>query len=627
MAVYYINPHVTFNGTGTWASPWSFSSATRTVFNSGDELRIISVPTTSLWTATVYTATVTSNYQLTVTAGGGLGADFAANNIVYIVEADAYIRVSSVATNVLSLPSSTGTMLPMNSTANTTVTLRRVDVTTYPAGTNSSAAYLYGNADASNVTVTDGWTADGVRVTDGSAHTVIYGSATGSVRLYDFSGQTYYGAGNTINMAQSYVLYGLSSTTSQAGLTLFGDGQTCTFGQFFSATSAGTLFSSGGSTEHSSGNTITIRRLDNVALLGTIYSSNVTFNITYMTNYYLNWALTGSNSSAVGRFLSNFTLNVTNLIGYTTGTSTTGIFMMPPYGMGGPVNINFTGVADMWTSATMSAVSTGLTKDATITLGAGVTLYYTRRTGTTTSLTYPNNTTGSYNVAPVVGTPAVVNNSTLTIGATESVSSWYSNTLSYNMMGPTTYPVVMYVSNTASVIYGLYLNNLLVVPRDGTDPREICSPNGGYTGSFPAAAASNFAVVATDATVYRTTGPSLRAFLNTRTGAIWGQNTSSKAWASKSIKVPCTAGVAKTVAGYFRYNFTVGTFVNGDAKLKIVLFGNTIVSQSMTTAANNSWEAFSLTFTPAITGEYDLVWEFTFAGGLNYMYIDDLTIS
>jgi hypothetical protein len=41
MATYYLNPYTATNGTGTFASPWSASSTTRTGLASGDEIRIL----------------------------------------------------------------------------------------------------------------------------------------------------------------------------------------------------------------------------------------------------------------------------------------------------------------------------------------------------------------------------------------------------------------------------------------------------------------------------------------------------------------------------------------------------------------------------------------------------------
>jgi hypothetical protein len=71
---------------------WSLSSTTRTGLASGDEIRILGVALTSLLTATSYTATVASRATLTITAGGGLGADWALYDVCYIQELDVFLE-------------------------------------------------------------------------------------------------------------------------------------------------------------------------------------------------------------------------------------------------------------------------------------------------------------------------------------------------------------------------------------------------------------------------------------------------------------------------------------------------------------------------------------------------------
>jgi hypothetical protein len=108
--------------------------------------------------------------------------------------------------------------------------------------------------------------------------------------------------------------------------------------------------------------------------------------------------------------------------------------------------------------------------------------------------------------------------------------------------------------------------------------------------------------------------------LTSRLSAAWA----NKPEAIKTIKIPAVAGVSRTVTGYVRN--TVPSFANGDLRMSIVLGDTLITYQDMTTASNNAWEQFTLTFTPSITGEYSLLWEMYYAGS-GSMWLDDLSIT
>ena len=122
-----------------------------------------------------------------------------------------------------------------------------------------------------------------------------------------------------------------------------------------------------------------------------------------------------------------------------------------------------------------------------------------------------------------------------------------------------------------------------------------------------------------DAAVYRTAGPSLQAALTTMSSNFSGR------WTRKTIKLPVTSGQSYTVTGWIRSNDTA--FADGDCVMKVMLNATQLASQSMTTAARNAWEQFTLTFTAPYTGEAALVWQMRWYLGNKSMWLDDLTIT
>lgn len=153
-----------------------------------------------------------------------------------------------------------------------------------------------------------------------------------------------------------------------------------------------------------------------------------------------------------------------------------------------------------------------------------------------------------------------------------------------------------------------------------SSPKEILSV-GGHANSN-STSNTNLPVVTGDASVYKTTGPSLKSNLVSRVSNSW---VSRIARAKKTIKIPCTSGTSYTVAGFIRTDDTA--YTNGDCRVSIYLNDEEVVGQDMTTACENAWEGFSLNFTAAQTAEYVLVWSMYYANGAKSYWLDDLTIS
>jgi hypothetical protein len=173
----------------------------------------------------------------------------------------------------------------------------------------------------------------------------------------------------------------------------------------------------------------------------------------------------------------------------------------------------------------------------------------------------------------------------------------------------------------SSLIAGV---NVVCTHADGASPYEqLGIYSGGYQGYGGTPSATQLPVVTTDATVFRTVGPSLKVNLATRTALFWSTITKGKS--TKLIKVPVTAGASTTVSGYIRTD--QGAYANGDTQVFLMFNDTQLGTQSMTTACINAWEQFTMTFTPTYTGEAVLCWEMYFSAGASSYWMDDLTIT
>lgn len=615
MAIYYIDPHTTTNGTGTWASPWSFSSNARTGLTSSDEIRIKGVALTSLLTATTYTATYTNNTTLTITAGGGLGADFAAGNFVYLPDYDVFLPVASVATNALTFGQSQ-IQLPIPSTVTTGINLRKVDTTTYGVSTASGNAYTCGNVTSlTGVTVSDCWTDATTRVTDGTVKTFIRSSTSGLNFYSDSdSGQN---SSFTINMQNTHVMPGTNASGNVAWTSYLKD-STLNFNQFIGKVYTAAGSNLGNTNVPFNNNTVTIKTFGNNLFFTIAYGVNNTFTITNYHNYDVVTSMIGSANNAL-QYGSEYTLTFDKIYLY---QGTGGILNC--YN-GNNVTFNLNGLIDYYSSTTPSILFQGYGK-TTINYGASFSVKYNKQASTKTSVTdlvyYQVGTApaGDYYI-PTISAPSgwtytnATNITTMFTGSTGAVKTYKLTPTIRNFNFPNT------TNQVANTPYGYgYINNCLVTYRDGSAPYEILGL--GYNGYMTTTMASNaLPVVTTDATVYRTTGPSLKSYLGTRTTAYWTNNPKS----IKSIKIPVTSGTSYTITGYIRTDDSA--YTNGDCRISIILNDAEVVGQNMTTSCVNAWEQFSLAFTATQTCEVNLTWNMYYATGAKSYWLDDLNVA
>ena len=282
MAVYYIDPYTATNGTGTWASPWSFASSVRTGLAAGDEVRIVARLLSSMLTATTYTATRPAANQIVITSGGGLGADFATTDLLYFPDYGTFSYVFSIATNTIT---TTNAILPIPTTASITLNVQRIPVANAPVSAIAQTMYLLGTS-LNNVTVTDGWTADRVQVTDGTAASIVrssYSSLSASSLGVDNTGTPGRSASVTslvVNAPNTYILGVLGSgstfTVALSNVT------SLTFKQVFSSSGGAVIQNNASNAAIPAGITYNITHLSSVGanIFTGLQGYSSTFNLT-----------------------------------------------------------------------------------------------------------------------------------------------------------------------------------------------------------------------------------------------------------------------------------------------------------------------------------------------------------
>ena len=607
MAIYYINPHTLINGTGTWASPWSLASATRTGLASGDEIRIKGVALTSLLTATSYTATVTSNYQLTITAGGGLGADWGSGSVGYLPDYDTFFKVQSKSGNVIQILNSTS-MLPIKNWSITSLTVRLVDSSLYDASSDVNSFNIGNSSALNNITVSDCWTSASTRVTDGTVKTLINSSySSGAISFYaDRASATGAVSGWTLNLQNTHVMSGTGN--SPVNTNIGSSSSTYNFNQIFSASSVGQGFYFNGTVNNS---TINVNHFTNYYGIGnSIYGENNTFNITYLVTY-----ASRIFGNAFGITSPNNTFNITN---YSFNYATTGGLIESLNSA--KFTVNLTGVVDQYGSSPASSVVYGY-GEMSLTIGAGVTYYYNKRASTQSA--WPNYcvyAAGQSYASLTIFPKITISNSWTRSGALYNTTSVYPAGMANSGL-PQEVTILFPVNSlTTNTPYGVNSNtNALVVFGDNAAPKEILGVF--QNGLSSSNASNNYPIVTTDAIVYKTTGPSLKSYLQTFDSTFWKKSAKS----IKTIKIPCVSGTSYTVSGYIRTDDTA--YANNDCRIGIYLNNAEVTGQNMTTSCINAWEQFTLTFTASTTGEYVLAWSMYYANGAKSYWLDDLTIS
>lgn len=611
MAIYYINPHTTTNGDGSFASPWSLSSNTRTGLTSGDEIRILGVPLTSLLTATSYTATWSASHSLTITAGGGLGADWGVGDVCYIEDFDTFFVLSAKSSNVIG--GNFGNCLPIFDTSVASVTIRRVDIATYPPGSNGTQTVF--NTALSNITVSDCWTDATTRVTDGSVKTVIWSNTTSggiTCALIPFNNTI---TGITVNLENTHLI-GSRGGNSTITVSCGGVGTTINLNQLGGLPSES---SSGGFQSRGTASSTSTFNVKSATRTLTYGIGTCVFNITNFYNFGPRNAVTDNTG-----FFCTSTINIDNYI--KGDTSTIYLFRLNVIN---PVNIFIKNLVDVYGNGGAQGIFDNSSGKINVTYGSGFVFYKNKRTITVTTINY-----GYYQFGGTLQ-PAnspiyfseIVRPPGITISATNDVYL-FATTLGYpnrvqNEQGVQKISIAS--ANAGTQALSIYQNvnssNLLFIYRNGDSPKEML----GIKGKAQQTAGFNSSpIVSLNNSVFRTTAPSLETILGSYDSNVWDGN-SSDSLCRKQIKVPVEEGTSYTITGYIRTNETA--YANGDCNVYAYFNDDTLDSQSMTTSCVNAWEQFTLSFTAPETGEVLFSWEMHFSSGSKSFWLDDIEIS
>ena len=621
MAIYYIDPMGTVNGTGTFASPWVLGTSTRSGLVSGDEIRILGTSLASLLTATTYTATVTNSTTLTLAAGGG--SAWSAGSLGYLPAFDTFFRVLTVTGDVLGVHGSS--ILPINDSSVTSTTVRIFDTVNNIIPTRA-ICYIGGTStNLSNITVSDCWVDATTRVTDGTVKTLISGTTNSNINVYfDITTRSNTNActGWTLNLQNTHVISGgVTSGASSISGYFQTDNSVYNIKQIYS-TGASPTHRIGYSGVGSTGLTLNITHLSSGGLSTNCQTQDLVFNILNFYGYASDYlfaasALTNCNNYVISiDYLGAAVVNGGYLI--YTGSCGKGI-------------INLNSLSDLWSASQYTGLIGGGFGEVSLNVAAGYQLKYNRKVSTQTTLSRGYGGPSQANNIGKMVVPAVNNLAGLTL-----TYPYYFGNFSFfpgsanseiNYKVPSIMEFVCPVTlNAAAALPNSYTYNInvLVTYKDGSEPIEIL-------GIFQPLTSNNISAntcpqVTLDTVVYRTTGPSLKAYLPTRSSTIWRASTASpNAKAFKNIKIPVTAGTSYTITGYVRTDDAA--YLAGDCRISIVFNNAELVGQNMTTACINAWEQFTLTFTATQTCEMQFVWEMYYSNGAKSYWLDDLTIS
>ena len=632
MAVYYVDPFIGLgSGNGTWASPYAMNNTTRTALVAGDEVRIVAKYINDILTATTYTATF-SGTSITLSAGD---ADWVTGNIAYFPDYGTFAKVRTKSGTILGFQS--GGMVPIPMITPATINVRRVDPAIAIANTSASLYFTAGNyTSLNNLTITDGWVADGVRVTDSSVISLMHSTqANVNYYLHYMGGVSGEGlpTGWTYDCGRTAMLGGVGAN---ANISVYMPARTCTmtFFQIFSASnSSACLIGGNGSLPVLDSVTLNITHYNCAAFIGSsLLTKALTMNV---TNYYTNNSGYWSQPALQATGTANFDTATITIGSYFANSTPSAIALLftQDYLLG-RMSVTFT---DAY-KANFALVSSNYGMSRTfgnydVSFGANFKIYeasgtqmtsFPRKWGINGSVTWPGSSVNML-IVPGIATPPGV-----TFSATQydfqlagSLRPWGNGSPSQMMLGEV--PPMRWVSLPDSVSYNVpqwnaRSGNVLVTFRDGTtDPIELLGVRADYRTDNPLAAAQTPRVTI-DATQFVTTGvPSLRSYLTT-----YSASNHSYSYCTKTIKIPVTAGVARTVTGWVKSNSAI---LDGDIRLRITINNTVLASQSMLSNASYTWRQFTLTFTPSYTGEANLCWDHRFSAGAQGFWLADLTIT
>jgi hypothetical protein len=203
MAIKWIDFMQNTEGDGTYTSP--YSGQNRLSLTDGDEIRVKSVSKDSIFEADWEYSIYYSNEKASSYLLSDSNISFSNQYVYYIVELDYYFMMSDTSSSNYS-DSNVGKtlyhwtmqhMIPFPTDVLTTLdfkeyTIKKVSSTYNRKSKNSQYLRISADSLTNNITVTDGWTNETTRVTDGSVITVGQASysSDGYFEIYNFENST-----------------------------------------------------------------------------------------------------------------------------------------------------------------------------------------------------------------------------------------------------------------------------------------------------------------------------------------------------------------------------------------------------------------------------------------------------
>lgn len=635
MAVYYVSPFIASGtGTGTWANPYAMNNlGARTALVSGDEVRIVAKYISDILTATTYTATRAAN-GITLTAGD---ADWTAGDIIYFPDYGTFAKVRSKSLTSLGF----GNAIPPIPLTTATFNVRRVNPTLAPALTTTNNVYFVGQPTTATISITDGWVADGTRVTDNTVISLMHSLNATTNYYINGSGGSLGEAlpsGWTVDCPRTALLGGSGVSTT---MTVFLPAYTFTasFFQISSNSASAGCFTGGNNTLNVLQNfTLNVTHYSCAMVLSTtLYCNTCTLNF---TNFYTPtigyWTQASTAGSTVNPF-ENATITFDTFIanamigGYSLMFNQDYMLGRLSVTLNSLLHLGFTpSSANVAFARTFGNYSLNFGSSFVIRNAAGTQVTsLAGKWALESQIVWPSGNVDQL-VIPFIATPPGV-----TFTSTQySFQRINTNTRLFGTAFPLNMsvgdlPIQRRISMPAgsngfydALTWGTRPVNLLMTFRDGTtNPIEFLGANTITRTDSTTNGTNLIAIVTMDSTTFRTAGqPSLKSYLQT-----FAATANGRTWFQKVIKIPVNAGQAYTVTGWTRTDQT--TMTNGDIRMRVVINDTNLATQNMTTASINGWEQFTLTFTPSYTGEASLVWEHRFTAGAKSCWLTDLTIA
>lgn len=638
MAIYYVDPFKNTDGTGTFANPKGMWFSTPFTLGVGDELRIIGRTLASMLTATEYTVTirdsaVASNGGALSARSGGADGDFLQHDIVYFPDYDVFMRLSAGTFSGGNYLSGNYNAIPIPVAGKLTgVRMRLVDRAILPTFT-SNLSILYSTTSLVNggFTVTDNWTADGLRITDGTVKTLVTTSATSAVTFRTASGnavitESYKSVPTMVLDLNSTFFIGAKVTSGNSNIGVVDTyNTTATIAQVYANGTGNTnLAGSSGATMYGYGNNITIKNINFYTTLINQLATNSTYKFENVVCFNTQMI------DAYSKYCSNTTIEFGKLHIYEIGDGSL-VSMIGAQDM----TITFTNYVTGYTAGGAGSLLRG-NGNTNIQFSNGFIL---TRSNNSTPISQTNVTNALYD-----NTQFAQQNETYYRKPNLPTGFTVTNEFGLSIpAGSTVYPLGngKRVATRKRVLKGFsslplltlftetnyYTNTMIVSTDGGFNPIEVL----GIQNNGIVQGVANFSqvfVASQDSTTYKTISPSLKLNQQIYNSGYWISNhPTRKARAYKNTAIPCFAGTPITVSGWVRTSDT--SYVSGDFSVSLVdANGDDVATEfNPTSAFINAWEQFSFTVTPTYTGELFLAFGMTgYRGGQTY-WVSDMGVA